>query len=256
MTFGVSVGPADGHPQAASFDIWLTLIRSNPGFKAARNTLIQSVVAPDTEADTFARALRAADVRADRLAEATGTDQDLGDRVRLALQELGRATDALGDETVAELRRRQHDLALDLLPVALDPALPELLTDLSSTIPLAITSNTGMIPGATMRALLDGVGLLAPFAVRVFSDEVGVAKPGAAIFEATLRGLRDHAPGLERAGVVHVGDNPVADDGGARSAGMGSLLVGDALTTVDAVVHLLDAVRGTTDRLVAPGGAR
>lgn len=225
-------------PRAASFDVWLTLIRSNPRFKAERNDLIRAAVAPDADRARFANALRQADVDADRRAETTGRDHDMGDRLKLTLGVLGRGSTHLDASLVEELLARQHDLALELLPEPLDPSLPGLLDELASVVPLAITSNTGMLPAGTMRALLAEIGLLDPFTVRTFSDEVGAAKPEARIFAATLAGLQAHVAGLAPGDVVHVGDNPHADVTGAQDAGMIPVRV-DATCGTDRVVSAM-----------------
>jgi FMN phosphatase YigB (HAD superfamily) len=80
---------------------------------------------------------------------------------------------------------------------------------------LAIVSNTMRTPGATLRKILDRVGLLACFRYTTFSDEVGVRKPAPEIFALTLRAL-----GVEPGAAVHVGDDPILDVGGARAAGL------------------------------------
>ncbi len=82
-------------------------------------------------------------------------------------------------------------------------------------IVLAVVSNTMRTPGVTLRKILEGHGLLAPFAHLTFSDEVGVRKPAAEIFRLTLDRL-----GVPAAEAVHVGDDPVLDVQGARNAGL------------------------------------
>jgi HAD superfamily hydrolase (TIGR01509 family) len=88
---------------------------------------------------------------------------------------------------------------------------------------LALLSNTMRTPGATLRALLERHGLLACFQHATFSDEVGVRKPDAAIFELTLRAL-----GVEPAAAVHVGDDAMLDVLGARHAGLRAIQVTSA----------------------------
>jgi HAD superfamily hydrolase (TIGR01509 family) len=87
-------------------------------------------------------------------------------------------------------------------------------------IALAVLSNTMRTPGATLRRLLEGFGLLPCFAHVTFSDEVGVRKPDPEIFALTLRAL-----GVEAAAAVHVGDDPVLDVVGGRRAGMRTVQV-------------------------------
>ncbi|WP_345295894.1 phosphoribosyltransferase family protein, partial [Luteimicrobium xylanilyticum] len=240
--------------RAVSLDVWLTLLRSNPRFKAARDAALRSGLGLPVPDDAFSAALRSADVAADRQVEADGRDRGLAERVDLAVAALRRdglvpagagAVLAEAPELVAELVARQRELALELPPVPLHPDLPGLLAELGALVPLAVTSNTGMLPGTTMRALLDAAGLLAPVRVLTFSDELGTGKPSPAIFEATVAGL-----GVPAAAVLHVGDNPVADVRGATGAGLRAALVGPDETTDALLRRVLDEVR--SDRSTTP----
>ena len=65
---------------------------------------------------------------------------------------------------------------------------------------------------------------LGPYAeLTVISDEIGVAKPHPEIFEAALRGLGDPP----RSQVIMVGDNLVADIGGAANVGLETVWLAD-----------------------------
>jgi len=55
-----------------SFDLWLTLIRSNPAFKAERNVLFKSFFAISKPLEEVARVIRHHDVLANRISESTG----------------------------------------------------------------------------------------------------------------------------------------------------------------------------------------
>jgi HAD superfamily hydrolase (TIGR01509 family) len=85
---------------------------------------------------------------------------------------------------------------------------------------LAVVSNTMRTPGRTLRRILEGHGLLAPFQHLTFSDEVGVRKPAAEIFRLTLQALD-----IPAAEAVHVGDDAVLDVQGAREAGLRTVQV-------------------------------
>lgn len=239
--------------RGVSLDVWMTLVRSDPGFKPARDAMLRDALGLAVPADVFAQALRVADVETDRQVETDGVDRALADRVDRAVRALvagGLVAGApvLREEPglVTELLAHQHRIALEHPPVPLDPALPDLLAALGEVVPVALTSNTGMLPGVTMRALLGDVGLLEPVRVAVFSDEVGTAKPWPVVFERTLEGLAAtvETRGIAPEDVVHVGDNPVADVRGALEAGLRAVLVDDATPTA----HVLAVLR---DRAVA-----
>ncbi len=80
---------------------------------------------------------------------------------------------------------------------------------------IGMVSNTGRTWGRFLREVQERLGIARYFKVRIFSDEVGVRKPGRAIFDRALEVL-----GLAPAAVVHVGDDVTADIAGARRAGM------------------------------------
>ena len=69
---------------------------------------------------------------------------------------------------------------------------------------LGVISNTGRTPGRVLRRLLAATGFLPCFDVLAFSDEAVVRKPAAAIFRRVL-----DQTGVDPAGAVHVGDDPV-----------------------------------------------
>ena len=80
---------------------------------------------------------------------------------------------------------------------------------------VGLISNTGRTWGRFLRPIQDDLGIGRYFDDRVFSDEVGVRKPEAAIFEAALEHL-----GLRPEEVVHVGDDLQADVAGSKALGL------------------------------------
>lgn len=140
-----------------------------------------------------------------------------------------------------------------VVPPALDPAAPAALGALRARgLTLAVVSNTMRTPGATLRRLLEGFGLLGLFAHLTFSDEVGVRKPDPEIFALTLR-----AVGGEPATAVHVGDDTALDVRGAQAAGMRVIQVAAAdppdAARADAVISGLAGLPAAVDALERGG---
>ena len=122
-------------------------------------------------------------------------------------------------------------------------------------IVVGIVSNT--ISGRGVREILTRYGVGSLLGPSAYSDEIGVRKPGRAIFEAALAGLD-----VDRADVVYVGDKSLNDGAGGREAGIGTvcLLRGGkddeeqlaaALAAGDAH-HVLDSPADVIDLLAAP----
>ncbi len=101
--------------------------------------------------------------------------------------------------------------------VPLDPEAEDLLELLARDYVLGLVTNFDHPPH--VRKTLEDLGIAHRFAVVAISGEIGVKKPGPAIFLKALR-----AVGLEAAEVVHVGDTD-ADILGARAAGLGPVFL-------------------------------
>ena len=106
--------------------------------------------------------------------------------------------------------------ALLEIPPILFPHIPETLEWLEGEgYAVGLISNTGRTWGRYLRQVQDRLGVGDFFDARLFSDEVGVRKPEAGIFDAALSKLR-----LPPERVVHIGDDVTADIAGAKAHGM------------------------------------
>lgn len=83
-------------------------------------------------------------------------------------------------------------------------------------VPSALVSNWD----ASLRAVLDELGIAGRFAAVCISAECGVAKPDPAIYARALAAL-----GVAPAEALHCGDDPVLDGVGAERAGVRPVLV-------------------------------
>jgi putative hydrolase of the HAD superfamily len=104
------------------------------------------------------------------------------------------------------------------MPMLPAPGVNEGLRRLAATgVRLGIVSNTGIRPGRIVRRHLAEQGIIGHFTPEAitWSDEVGWMKPDPRIFRTALMAL-----GCQPHEVAHVGDNRVADVGGARGIGI------------------------------------
>jgi HAD superfamily hydrolase (TIGR01509 family) len=86
----------------------------------------------------------------------------------------------------------------------------------SAGVRLGIVCDVGLTSSTTLRARLDGFGLLRHFDHWSFSDEVGCFKPFPPIFEHAMDGLGVAHPSE----IAHVGDGRRTDVAGALAMGM------------------------------------
>lgn len=93
----------------------------------------------------------------------------------------------------------------------------------AALVPVGLISDTGLTPGVQMRTLLEREGFSPHFTSLTFSDEVGVAKPQAAVFHHAAHGL-----GVKVHELLHIGDLEPTDVAGAINVGaFPALFAGD-----------------------------
>jgi putative hydrolase of the HAD superfamily len=215
------------------FDLWGTLfVLEGPGEDKGRAELR---VAMAQEALTAAGhayetdAIREAFVVAGSglaAIHAKGLDITARARTVLHMRHLDAALgDRLDDTTWSRLHRAVLDTALSARPDPM-PGGVEVLREVKSLgLPVGLVSNAGATPGYVLQQIMDGYGLLEHFDDTVFSDEVELSKPSAAIFERALEPF-----GVAPDEAVFVGDQPVLDVQGPRAAGLWTVQLGDLET--------------------------
>ncbi|UCG43800.1 MAG: HAD family hydrolase [candidate division WOR-3 bacterium] len=97
---------------------------------------------------------------------------------------------------------------------------PGLLAQMAQEYRLGIVSDVWLTPGAVLRHILRGLGLLGHFEATAFSDETRYLKPHQRQFGAAVRAM-----GAERAETVHIGDSERRDVAGAADFGLRTVLL-------------------------------
>lgn len=116
--------------------------------------------------------------------------------------------------SVQDLYRAYTEVVLET-PPRLMPGAVEVLQQLSQRFELGLICNTGSTPGAVLRKILQQYRLAHFLREKLFSNELGIAKPNPEIFRLALKKL-----GVKAEEALHVGDDPVTDVLGAHQVGM------------------------------------
>jgi putative hydrolase of the HAD superfamily len=206
-----------------TFDFWDTLVTDSPenlrAQRALRVTAIQRALgdagAPVTEAEAEDVHERSGVLLAERY-WSRHRDPSPAEQLRIVL-------DTTEPGIAARLTPAAFATALEAYispvlahPPDLCPGAAVAVRELAARgVSLGIVSNTGRTPGLILRRVLERHGLLRHFAAISYSDEIGVRKPDAEIFRATLA-----RAGVPPEAAVHIGDNPDADVVGAQGVGM------------------------------------
>ncbi len=211
-----------GWPRAILFDLFGTLVffddqrllRQKVGggrFPSTVPNLEQILVRlePAIEAERFLRALETTSRELAREKAATHVEVPSLERFRRALVTL----DLHGDieEAAAEMSARHMSSLSEAVDYRGDR--PTLLRTLGRQYRLGLVSNFDH--GPTARRILARAGIVDLFESVVISEEVGVRKPGAAIFSRALEELGERPDRC-----LYVGDDYEADIAGATTVGL------------------------------------
>lgn len=213
-----------------SFDVWLTLIRSNPEFRRERIAYFAHHFNPLGHVLSQVEAIvRDVDQTCTRINELVGKHIDAREVVLLMAQRLGTDLNQLSPVRLVSVLEEINELFTKYPPVLTDGELPQVLSTLRVRgATLSLLSNTGLIQGACLRRFWDQVGIGKLFAFQLYSDEVGLSKPNPALYALLYRQARqlsNRAEPLLPNHILHIGDNPVADEAGAKAAQLSTLLI-------------------------------
>lgn len=208
-----------------SFDLWLTLIKSNPDFKFKRDSLFRDFFSIDKDIDEVRKVIRHYDVLFNKISEKTGNHIEREEVFLLMLDALGKDIDSIGKEELIQFFQEVDGLFLNNMPVLLWENIEGILIEIKAKEKTAsILSNTAFIHGDSLRTVLEHLGLAQYFSFMIFSDEVKAAKPNIAVFDIMfnkINGLRE----INKEQILHIGDNKIADYDGAKIFGVNSKLV-------------------------------
>jgi putative hydrolase of the HAD superfamily len=207
--------------QVVSFDIWSTLLKSNPDYKQARAVEILNALGNPTTGMEPLDFLESVDNEIDATSDINGKQYGFAERVSIVAEKAG--VNPLDYETMTKLHQGQLELVKQYPPKLIEPNLPQILEPLAFRKRLAVVSNTGFIDGHIMRGALDRLDVLNKLSIQIFSNEVGFSKPSREIFGELLA-----QAGVAPPEVIHIGDNP-------RSMGMDAVHLAKGIRIAEAL---------------------
>ena len=203
--------------RAITFDFWGTLFQdtgSTPRKAIRQEALARMARVPEEEAGKALEASYADFLRLHLEEQRTRTPEDAVDFV---CERLGVALPAAD---VAALAKVFAEAILEYPPTPIEGAL-DAVRAAAERVPVGLISDTGISPASSLRVLLDREGFTPYLGALSFSDEVGVAKPQAPMFERTAAVL-----GVAPSELLHIGDLEPTDITGVRAmGGVGALFV-------------------------------
>ncbi|UQB67900.1 HAD family hydrolase [Epilithonimonas zeae] len=208
-----------------SFDLWLTIIKSNPNFKGKRDALFRDFFSIEKDIDEVRKTVRHYDILFNRISEKTGNHLEREETFLIMLDALGKDTEKISLEDLNQFFHQVDDLFLNNIPVILWENIEEILIEIKEKNKTAsILSNTAFINGESLRKVLEHHGLANYFSFMIFSDEVKASKPNLKIFDMMFNKINELRK-VEKEKILHIGDNRIADYEGAKRFGVKAQLV-------------------------------
>ncbi|PWN60385.1 HAD family hydrolase [Chryseobacterium viscerum] len=207
-----------------SFDLWLTLIKSHPEFKAKRVELFSSFFNVDKPIEEVTKTVKYYDDLCNTINEVTGGNIDTFEIYLMILGSLNVDVKELNKEKLNEFYVKSEDLFLEYRPVVIFENIHDFFEDIKNQgKTINILSNTGFIKGKTMRKFLIHENLDQYIDFHIYSDEINCSKPNPLIFQEVKNRIKDQDLPLHQ--ILHIGDNPVADYQGAKNFGFSAHLL-------------------------------
>ena len=223
--------------QHYSFDLWLTLIKSNPEFKIQRARIFhQDFNNTGKSVDDIAAIFRQVDLMCNAVNEKTGKNIDADEMYLMVINLIN--GDRLNIEEVdyTALNLQMEKLLFQYPPQIYSDVTTGVLQHLKekSGATLSLLSNTGYIIGKTLRKVLALYNLDHYFDFQLYSDEAGMSKPNPDFFKLMLTNIDRCNVGknIPLKNIIHVGDNAKNDTQAADQTGISSLLINSNLTTI------------------------
>ncbi len=218
-----------------SFDLWLTLIKSNPLFKIERTQyFFDNFNSKNKTLDQVALIFRQVDVMCNTINEKTGKNIDADEMYLMVIHKMNDFDTNFEAIDTELLYQKMETLLFKHLPILYNNETINVLQHLkqNSNCTMSILSNTGFIKGKTLRLVLKDIGLHNFFDFQLYSDEKQLSKPNPQFFNLMLKQVNILNNKVQLNDIVHVGDNPKADINGANLVGINSILINSNLQTV------------------------
>ena len=208
-----------------SFDLWLTLIKSNPEFKSKRNLLFKEYFDIDCSLEKVTEVVRYYDVLINNTNEKTGLNVDTFEIYCLILNALNVKIDEIEIKNLADFYKETELLFMQFKPNLIYPQIHLLFKEIvEQEKTINVLSNTGFIKGDTLRKLINNFELDQYFSFQLYSDETGFSKPNVKMFELVYDQIKKNKI-VKKLEVLHIGDNKIADYNGAINFGYNALLI-------------------------------
>ena len=220
-----------------SFDLWLTLIKSNPIFKKERAIFFHKHLnSSDKSLEEVELIFRKVDLMSNAINQKTGKNLDAEEMYLMVIYEINGSNSTFENLDIAWLLQEMEQLFFQYIPTIYNSKTLSTLKKLKEipNISMSLLSNTAFIKGSTLRIVLEKLEMAHFFDFQLYSDEENMSKPNYKFFTLMIENISHKRPhdNLTFDDIIHVGDNEIADVDGANNFGINSLLINSNNKTI------------------------
>ena len=220
-----------------SFDLWLTLIKSNPIFKKERALFFyKHLNTTEKSLEEVETVFRKVDLMSNAINQKFGGNLAAEEMYLMVTYELNGSNITFENLDIAWLLHEMEQLFFQYIPTIYNTETIPTLNILKEIphVSMSILSNTAFIKGSSLRIVLEKLGLAHFFDFQLYSDEANLSKPNHDFFALMMEKIYYKRPNdnLVFDDIIHVGDNVVADIEGANNLGINSFLINSNHKTI------------------------
>lgn len=213
--------------QHISFDLWLTLIRSNPEYKYNRNILFKNYFNINFDLDVVSEKVRYYDVLCNSINERVGKNIDTFEMYLMILQSLDIDISKVDMNSLNKFYSLSVKIFFKYKPVLINKDTVEIFNILiNKGVSLSLLSNTGFIKGLTLKQYFKDIKLYDYFSFQIYSDECNISKPNNKVYNLLFDEVLKFK-NITKQDILHIGDNQNADYYGASQYGLNTILFKD-----------------------------
>jgi putative hydrolase of the HAD superfamily len=224
-----------------SFDLWFTLIKSNPSFKIKRvEYFFENFNFKKIPIEKIKFIFRQVDLMCNTINQRTGGNLTSDEMYLMVLYLINEDEDLIYKVDLQEIQKQMEKLFFLYSPTLFDENTYNVLDVLKRREKtLSILSNTAFIKGNALRSLLGVLKIEHFFNFQIYSDEIGVSKPNKDIFllmHENINKIWNQSVPFDN--IVHIGDNKISDSNGASQYGISTFLLNTNENNILGVLNL------------------
>ena len=224
-----------------SFDLWMTLIKSNPLFKIERSQFFFiNFNTKKKSLEAVALIFRQVDLMCNALNEKTGKNIDSDEMYLMVISMINDFENHFNKIDLVDLNKQMDNLFFNYMPTFYNDetiiSLDKLKQQTNGTF--NISSNTGFVKGSNLKKVLMHLKIADYFDFQIYSDEIGLSKPDIDFFNLMIDKTKNLPvnKNILLNEIVHIGDNINADIAGAALAGIKSIQINSNNLTISSLL--------------------